>query len=259
MTVVWDGSGSIMDAAMIDCRLCGGKSAKTFSHKVLAKYDVDYFQCGTCDGIQTETPYWLDEVYTSDIQPEDENYLTRNLNVYRIVQYYLKHLKTAANPVVLDFGGGLGIVPRLLREQGVNAFNYDTYTQSPFADVKWDGSAPDFIVSSEVFEHLPYPAADIAWIFDHNPEFVHVRTWRYFGQGRNWDYIGPVHGAHVFFYTDKAMQFIAAKYGYTVELPNEVDALFCKRPLSAFERRVVLKAPDSRAARAVVKFARKFG
>jgi Methyltransferase domain len=248
-----------MDSAMIDCRLCGGKSAHVFSHKVLAKYDVDYFQCGTCDGIQTEAPYWLGEVYTADIQPEDGEYLTRNLNVFRIVQHFLTHLKIKPNPVVLDFGGGLGIVPRLLREQGVNAFNYDTYTKGPFADVQWDGSSPDFIVTSEVFEHLPDPAADIAWIFGHSPEFVLVRTWRYFNQGKDWDYIGPEHGAHVFFYSDKAMQFIADKYGYTVELPNEVDALFCKKPLSLFERNVVLKGLDSRAARAVIKLANKFG
>lgn len=246
-----------MDAAIIDCRLCGGPSARKFSHNVLGKYDVDYFQCGSCDGIQTEAPYWLGEVYTTDIQPEDSNYLSRNLAVFHGVQYFLTHLRMRSDPVVLDFGGGLGLVPRLLREHGVNAFNYDTYAKSPFVDVTWDESTPNFIVSSEVFEHLPDPAADIAWIFDHQPDFVYVRTWRYFDQGKDWEYIGPEHGAHVFFYTDKAMQYIADKYGYVVELLNEVDVLFCKRPLSRFEKRVVLAGLESRAARAVLKFVRR--
>jgi Methyltransferase domain len=257
MTVVRDGGGSIMDAATIDCRLCGGASAKAFSHRVIAKYDVDYFQCGTCGGIETEAPYWLDEVYTSDIQPEDSNYLSRNLGVFHTVRYFLKHLSIKADPVVLDFGGGLGLVPRLLREHGVNAFNHDTYTVSPFVDVKWNGSRPDFIVSSEVFEHLAEPAAEIAALFAHQPDYVYVRTWRYFGQGKDWEYFGPDHGAHVFIYTDKAMQYIADKYGYAVELLNEVDVLFCKRPLSAFEKRVVIAGLESRAARAFLKLARR--
>jgi Methyltransferase domain len=246
-----------MDAATIDCRLCGGKSAKVFSHKVIAKYDVDYFQCETCEGIQTEVPYWLDEVYTSDIQPEDSNYLTRNLAVFHNVRYFLKHLPVKADPVVLDFGGGLGLVPRLLREHGVNAFNHDTYTQSPFVDVTWDGSRPDIIVSSEVFEHLADPAAEIAALFAHMPDYVYVRTWRYFGQGKDWEYIGPEHGAHVFIYTDKAMQHIAHKYGYDVELINEVDTLFCKKPLSGFEKRVVIPGLENRAFRAALKLMRR--
>lgn len=243
---------------MIECRLCGGLSEKKFNHKVLAKYDVNYFQCRSCEGIQTEPPYWLSEVYTTDVQPEDENYLSRNLNVAWIVQFLLKHLKTRNDPVVLDFGGGLGLVSRLLRENGVNAFNYDTYTDSPFANVKWDGSVPNFIISSEVFEHLTNPAKDIDWIFGHRPDFVYARTWRYFKQGKDWDYIGAEHGAHVFFYTDKAMRYISDKYGYNLELLSEVEALFSKRPLSKFEKRVALKGLESRSARAVLKLAAKF-
>ena len=246
-----------MDTALIACRLCGGDSEKQFRHRVLGKYDVDYFQCKSCDSIQTEQPYWLGEVYTSDIQPEDSEYLARNLNVFRIVRHYLKNLGLKSDAVVLDFGGGLGIVPRLLREHGVNAYNYDTYTKSPFADVAWDGTPPDFIVSSEVFEHLPDPAAEVASIFAHNPDYVYVRTWRYFGQGKDWDYIGPEHGAHVFFYTDKAMHYIAEKYGYSVVLPNAVDALFCKTPLTGFQKRFVVGGLESRAARLVLKLAEK--
>mgnify|MGYP000078849829 CR=1 FL=1 len=246
-----------MTTASIACRLCGEPTDKAWQHRVLDKYDVDYFQCRNCASIQTEQPYWLADVYTSDIQPEDGGYLTRNLNVFRIVHFYLKSLKLKSDAVVLDFGGGLGIVPRMLREQGVNAFNYDTYTKSPFADVTWDGTAPDFIVSSEVFEHLPDPAGEVASIFGHKPDYVYVRTWRYFDQGKTWDYIGPEHGAHVFFYTDKAMRFIAEKYGYELILPSDGDALFCKKPLTTFQKRVVLRGLDSRAARIVTKLLSK--
>jgi hypothetical protein len=86
---------------------------------------------------------------------------------------------------------------------------------------------------------------------------MYVRTWRYFGQGKDWEYIGPEHGAHVFIYTDKAMQHIADKYGYVVELLNEVDVLFCKRPLTGFEKRVVIAGLESRTARAVLKLVRR--
>lgn len=245
------------ETTLTACRLCGGQTEKQFQHRILDKYDVDYFQCKSCESIQTEMPYWLGEVYTSDIQPEDNEYLTRNLNVFRIVNFYLKSLKLKSDAVVLDFGGGLGLVARLLREHGVHAYNYDTYTKSPFADVTWDGTPPNFIVSSEVFEHLPDPAAEVASIFAHKPDYVYVRTWRYAGQGKDWDYIGPEHGAHVFFYTDKAMRFIADKYGYDLILPSDGDALFCRTPLTSFQKRFAIRGLDNRTARIVTKLVAK--
>jgi hypothetical protein len=42
-----------------------------FRHTVLRKYDVQYFQCGGCGFLQTETPYWLDEAYSSAIVTAD--------------------------------------------------------------------------------------------------------------------------------------------------------------------------------------------
>lgn len=241
------------------CRLCASNTTAAFTLRVLEKYDVQYFKCGSCESIQTEQPYWLAEAYGDDVHPEDTGYLTRNLLVHWNVEHLLKGLKVPDRAVILDYGGGIGIVPRLLREHGWNAFNFDTYTKSPFGDVDWKGDAPTFVLAAELLEHLPDPARDIADMFKDQPDYVYVRTWRYFGQGRDWDYFGPSHGEHVFFYTDKAMRHIAERFGYHVTLPSEVDALFTKRPLTRFERDIVIRGLYSRPARAMQKLSRMIG
>jgi Methyltransferase domain len=242
----------------IPCRLCASQSAPAFTLRVLARHDVDYFECEGCGSIQTESPHWLAEAYGDDVHPEDSGYLTRNLLVQWHVAHLLKGLSLPERPLILDWGGGLGIVPRLLRENGHDAYNFDTYTKSPFGDVDWQGASPDFILAAELFEHLPDPATDIAAMFAHQPDYLYVRTWRYFGQGPTWSYIGASHGEHVFFYTDKAMQWIADRYGYHLTLPSEVDALFSKAPLTSFQRKVVIPGLYSRKSRALQKLLGKF-
>jgi Methyltransferase domain len=150
--------------------------------------------------------------------------------------FLLRLMKTPRTARILDYGGGLGIVPRLLRETGYNAFCYDTYTTSSFPDVAWTGDTADVLMAVELFEHLGDPAGEIARMFAFAPDWFYVRTWRYFGQDRSWDYIAAHHGQHTFFYTDAAMRMIAERHGYTVHMPTEVDTFFSRKPLSSGQK-----------------------
>ncbi|WEK44963.1 MAG: class I SAM-dependent methyltransferase [Candidatus Sphingomonas colombiensis] len=234
------------------CRLCSGEASEIFRLPVLGKYDVPYYRCADCGSIQTEKPYWLGEVYGDPIQPEDHEYLRRNLWILSNVNLMLDVLKVPKEAVILDFGGGLGIIPRLLREYGRNAYNFDTYTASPFRDVTWNGEKPTMVINSELFEHLPNPAQDIEGIFQDSPEFVYTHTWRYRGEDASWPYFGPDHGGHVFFYTDRAMEKIAARFGYHVFMPNELDTIFSRAPLTGVQRRLIGAGFNNKIPRKVI-------
>jgi hypothetical protein len=225
----------------IPCRLCDANSSYVFTLAVLDKYQVDYFQCVRCGSLETESPYWLAEAYGDDVHPQDVTYLTRNIRVYKNVMFLLRVLGVSRKATILDYGGGLGFVPRLLRESGYNAFNSDTYTKSPFANCEWDNSAPSFVLAIEVFEHLPNPKVDMQAIFGSDPEYVYASTWRYQGQGPNWEYIAPSHGEHVFLYTDEAMRILAKSFGYEVLLPSQNEAFFYRAPISRAKREAVFQ------------------
>ena len=218
------------------CGLCSGPVAHAYDERVLGKYDVKYGICGACGSLQTERAYWLDEAYPTDVNVDDEHYLFRNLLVQRNMLFLLRLMQTPRSAKILDYGGGLGIVPRLLRESGYNAFCYDTYTTSPFPDVAWHGDKADAMLAVELFEHLGDQAGEIARMFAFAPDWFYVRTWRYFGQDRHWDYIAAHHGQHTFFYTDAAMRLIAERHGYHVHLPTEVDAFFSRQPLTGAQK-----------------------
>jgi Methyltransferase domain len=227
------------------CRLCSAATEEQFQLNVLHRHSVTYSRCVSCGSLQTEEPYWLHESYTADVPDEDPAYLYRNLEVARNTRLMLHLFGLPRSATVLDFGGGLGIVARLLVESGWRAFVHDTFTDPPFPGLKWTGDAADFILSSEVLEHLTDPATELDALFRLKPTFIYVRTSRYNGEGSDWYYLVPETGQHIFFYTDEAMRMIAQKYGYQVWLPTSTDAIFSKTGLNLLQR-AALKALLSR-------------
>ena len=58
--------------------ITGGPTELLFSARVLNKFNVRYYRCIETGYIQTETPYWLDEAYSSAITSLDLGLASRN-------------------------------------------------------------------------------------------------------------------------------------------------------------------------------------
>lgn len=90
----------------MNCKICGHESEFWGSAELLGKHNVKYYRCPECGFIQTETPYWLDEAYSSAIADADIGLLGRNFSMARRVSALLKTtFHTLSN--FLDWGGGL--------------------------------------------------------------------------------------------------------------------------------------------------------
>jgi hypothetical protein len=197
------------------CRLCGGELDRAFSLQVLDKYDVDYLRCASCNSLQTEPPYWMQEAYKSNLSILDTGAAQRNLSnlaaTYSVSR--LLHLSD-----VVDFGGGDGLLCRLLRDYGVNCFVGDKYASATYARafITPNFSRPGILLAFEVLEHFEHPYDDLKALFKSNPHAILASTEIYSGQGPDWWYFAPQTGQHLFFYSEKALQMIAKSYNYTL-------------------------------------------
>lgn len=228
---------------MIECRLCHASAAHTFDRLVLSKYTVGYYKCFGCGSLQTETPYWLTEAYDGgNLTASDAGPCVRSLNSLALIYVSAKILGFPANAKVLDFGGGSGLLTRLLRDQGFDARWYDAYARNDLAQgYDDDGSIPDIICSFEVAEHLAEPATELAPLFQRGAALLIIGTETFRDQGPEWWYISPQSGQHIFFYTQAGMAALANRFGYTYERLSSTH-IFTRRPIGKGRGRMLWRA-----------------
>lgn len=218
------------------CRLCGGAVETRFRAQVLGRYEVAYQACRNCGSLQTEPPTWLAEAYGSSLASSDVGAVQRCLTA-RAALWWIFRILGPRNARLLDFGGGTGLLCRLLRDIGVDAWTHDRYGRGEFAQtyrVEPDALVPgrfSVMTAFEVLEHLPAPKEDLDRLIALAPEVMVTSTLLYTPElGADWWYLAPAEGQHVFFYSRRALQQWAAGHGYQL-ISVGVWQIFVKRPV----------------------------
>lgn len=245
------GLGERAMTSAIPCRLCQAPSVAAFTLRLIEKHVVTFYRCSGCDSLQSEEPYWLQEAYAnSNLATIDTGAAQRNLTNLSAV-YAWARLSQAGT--IFDFGGGDGLLCRLLRDYGLDCRTEDRYAAGGYAQgIPLERPRPPFLYTAfEVLEHFANPQTDLEGLFATRPESFLVTTAFYEEQGSDWWYLTPSSGQHVFFYSKKAMQIIAKRFGYSVRFIGNYT-LFDSRPRNLVTRalaRILINAIGLRVIR----------
>jgi hypothetical protein len=106
------------------CRLCEGELTFSFQLRVLNLHLVQYLKCSSCLSLQTENPWWVADSYLNSLSILDTGALQRVLYNASVATWITRILKVGN---VVDFGGGDGMLTRLLRDQHIDCHVYDKY------------------------------------------------------------------------------------------------------------------------------------
>jgi len=193
------------------CRLCGGALLERFGLTVLRKHTVRYHECQFCGSLQTEPPHWLEEAYASNLSDLDTGSGQRNLT--NLAACFLVSRIFRANDVI-DFGGGDGLLCRLLRDYAINCFVRDKHAAASYAQgfTQADFAVPQMLIAFEVMEHFAEPKVEWEQLFALGPRVLLASTTLYRRQGKDWWYLSPESGQHIFFYSERALQWIAQQH-----------------------------------------------
>jgi hypothetical protein len=203
----------------LTCRLCGGNALFQFSHIVMKKFPVAYWRCQTCHCLETDPPHWLQESYEAEVHRSgDTGMVARTWQMAQTASLILRLAGVGPKAPGLDWGGGNGLFCRMMRDQAYNFFSYDKYMQPFYCHDFTAESAgitkSDVMTSFELFEHLPDPATELKQILAFEPKLWVFSTQIYGDQDRNWQYLGPDHGQHVFFYSAAGLRKFADDNGF---------------------------------------------
>jgi hypothetical protein len=201
---------------------------------VLRKYRVRYFRCSVCGFIQTESPYWLDEAYSSAIARQDVGIMWRNLMNCERTSAVLKLLYPRVTRC-LDFGAGHGVLVRLMRDRGFDFSWSDLHATNDYARgfEHQDGTTYEFLTAFELLEHLVDPITALGQLMRLSDN-VFVSTCLVPEPAPalgDWWYYMPTSGQHVSFYTTESLRLLAAKFGRYLLSVGDYH-LFSKRPKS---------------------------
>ncbi len=209
------------------CNICDF-DVKYFSDAILlGKYPIKYYRCLNCGYVQTEEPYWLEEAYSRPINISDTGIMNRNINNARIVSAILK-LCFNSNGKFADYGGGYGIFVRLMRDRGFDFYRDDKYCSNLFAngfDVADSGANRfELVTSFEVFEHFVSPSEELQKLLRKSDSILFTTEIMPDNQPQpsEWWYYGLDHGQHISFYTRKALQCLADKFGLNYYHRNNI-------------------------------------
>ncbi|NBV47398.1 MAG: class I SAM-dependent methyltransferase [Planctomycetia bacterium] len=198
------------------CKICEQRSDKLFTHRILGKYDIDYFQCPACGFSQTEPPYWLKEAYAESMNLGDTGQVVRNQRAQRFLVPLLYFLFDTDKPF-LDFAGGHGLFTPMMRDIGLDYYWDDQYTENMFARGfarSLDSTRFELISAFEVFEHFDNPREQILSLLHHTDsvffttELVPVPAPR-----EDWWYYGFDHGQHIAFHSWGSMRYLCETHG----------------------------------------------
>ena len=221
----------------MNCPICTSASSPYCTVRVLNKYDVQYYRCGKCQFIYTEPPYWLDEAYSSAITRLDIGLVQRNELMAPLVQAVITKWYNPDAQFV-DYGGGYGMLVRMMRDRGFDFYRQDIYCDNLYAESFDIADVSPFraelLTAFEVFEHLVDPAAELEKMLALSDTILFSTTVQPTADvsPESWWYFLPEIGQHVSLYSRASLQALADRFGLNYCWNEQNIHLFTKKTVS---------------------------
>lgn len=198
------------------CKLCGAMTTHFGRQLILGQFQAEYRRCGACGYVFVVDPHWLELAYSTAIAALDTGIVTRN-RWLADAACALLGLSLREVHRTLDFGGGTGLLVRLMRDRGHDFHWYDRYSPNLLAR-GFEGDPNDrfdMVTAFELIEHLPDPLATFQQLGSVAPIIV-ISTELLPASRRvldDWWYYAPESGQHIGFFTHASLATLAERLG----------------------------------------------
>jgi hypothetical protein len=188
--------------------------------------------------VQSEEPYWLNEAYSEPILASDVGLVDRNRQLSVLTKAVILAFFNKSGRF-LDYGGGYGLLVRMMRDAGFDFYRYDRYCENLFArsfdaDLERPGSY-ELIVASEVLEHLVQPIAEIERMLALSTSVLFTTSLLTFPAPKpdDWWYYALDGGQHIGLFTLTSLRVVAHKFNLNLYSDGRAVHLLTAKALPA--------------------------
>ena len=216
------------------CRACGSSIARSSFQGRLRGLEINFYECTQCAYVQTQQPTWLDEAYAEPINASDTGILTRQQSNLKLVVATLALLGSRQGRVV-DCAGGYGILVRMLRDVGVDAYWSDPYATNLLAKgFEFKGGTAELVTAFEAFEHFINPSQELERLCAIAPNILLTTTLipSPTPSADDWWYYGLEHGQHIGFFRVSTLKYLAKRHGLSLLTDGHSNHLLSSKRFS---------------------------
>lgn len=200
--------------------------------------DRSLHQCPSCEAAFYENPGWLDTAYSSAISSHDTGIVERCIDLANVLTPFLWRRR---HEPVIDFGGGIGLLSRIMRDRG-----FDFHSVDPMAEYRLplptaEVPTASMVTMVEVLEHLTDPVSELRKIAERAPIiFISTHLIPAGGVVPDWHYLQPETGQHIFFCTTTTLRRLASELRMNVT-SNGKNLHVLHRSHLSWRQRLVVK------------------
>jgi hypothetical protein len=202
---------------------------------------AEYFQCSSCQFVYANNPEWIQGSFTKQLNQLDLGSVDRSLILADFMEVFCRsnNLRGAKS---LDWGGGYGLLTRIMRDRGFNFFNYDPFVEDLFSgpSVGSPDEKYDCICISEVLLHLPDPRSTLKQLMGQCDYLLVTAVVPPSDISSSWWYLMPDTGQHISLFPVKTLKSIADQIGVHLTTDGRFFHLF-HTPHMSFLRKTILR------------------
>ena len=226
------------------CAVCSGSTKFLFSYEVRGEHHASLRECLNCRFTYIANPHWLDESFSSELNDLDIGSVDRCLVLADFVEVLIRSMKSSKSRF-LDWGGGYGLLSRIMRDRGLDFVSHDIYTRPLFVESSSNLNSETFelITMSEVALHLVDPVPVLTKIMESTDILVFTVVIAPEVVPNDWWYLMPDTGQHVAIYHEETLQALAEKLSVQVTSDGRFFHVLHRKSLGVKSRLIIKSRP----------------
>jgi len=199
------------------CAVCSGNTKFLFSFQVRGEHLASLQECLTCRFTFIANPHWLAESFSSELNDLDIGSVDRCLIIADFVEVLIRFQKWSKLRF-LDWGGGYGLLARIMRDRGLDFGSHDIHTRPLFVEQSEISESDTFelVTMSEVALHLTDPVPVFKKILESTNTLVFTAVIAPNVIPNDWWYLMPDTGQHVSIYHKETLKALANQLGVRI-------------------------------------------
>jgi hypothetical protein len=228
-----------MNMAIFECVVCNKTTEPLFDVQILRKYQKTLQVCRGCECAFFPEPDWLDEAYSKAISDLDTGLLERAVDISNVLTPFLFFSKFRRERI-LDFGGGIGALTRMMRDRGFRMSSDDPLADNAFSLPPEVTADSQVVTMVEVLEHLTQPMSSLRELSSQSSLiFISTLAVPKGGIEPMWWYLLPDTGQHIFFPSTESFELIAKEIGWRYCGNRKNLHVLSARRLNVFQRLLI--------------------